>query len=95
MPDVREEARDLGEPAGLAVLTPRELEVLELIAHARTNAEAAKALEISIHAVKFHLAGIYRRLAVTNRTAAAVAYLQHGNGDRNDNGGPTEAGVAS
>jgi LuxR family transcriptional regulator len=79
---VLEEARNVGgAPAGLAVLTPREIEVLELIAHGRTNAEAALALQISVHAVKFHLAGIYRRLAVTNRTAAAVVYLQHVNGN--------------
>ena len=57
-------------------LTPRELEVLQLISSGVTNAEAARRLEISIHAIKFHLAAIYSRLGVSNRTEAAVAYLR-------------------
>lgn len=60
----------------LGALTPRELEVLQMVASGMTNAEAAKHLDVSVHAVKFHLAEIYRRLAVSNRTEAAVAYLQ-------------------
>jgi DNA-binding NarL/FixJ family response regulator len=78
---VLEETREVSVPAGLTALTPREVEVLELVAHGQTNAEAAKSLDISVHAVKFHLAGIYRRLGVTNRTAAAVVFLQQANGD--------------
>jgi DNA-binding CsgD family transcriptional regulator len=65
---------------GLATLTPRELEVLQMIAGGVTNAEAARRLQLSVHAVKFHLAAIYRRLGVTNRTEAAVAYLRSVNG---------------
>jgi DNA-binding CsgD family transcriptional regulator len=65
---------------GLATLTPRELEVLQMIAGGITNAEAARRLELSVHAVKFHLAAIYRRLGVTNRTEAAVTYLRSVNG---------------
>jgi DNA-binding CsgD family transcriptional regulator len=57
-------------------LTPRELEVLQLISSGVTNAEAARRLEITIHAIKFHLAAIYSRLGVSNRTEAAVAYLR-------------------
>jgi DNA-binding NarL/FixJ family response regulator len=77
---VLEEAQSLNTPTGLGSLTPREIEVLELIAHGRTNAEAAQTLNLSVHAIKFHLAGIYRRLGVTNRTAAAVVYLQSPSG---------------
>ena len=61
---------------GVVALTPRELEVLDLVAAGLTNAEAARRLGISIHAVKFHLATIYGRLGVSNRTEAAVAYLR-------------------
>ena len=39
-----------------------------------TNSEVAQRLGVSVHAVKFHLAGIYRKLGVANRTEAAVAY---------------------
>ena len=57
-------------------LTPRELEVLHLISSGVTNAEAARRLHISVHAIKFHLAAIYSRLGVSNRTEAAVTYLR-------------------
>jgi DNA-binding NarL/FixJ family response regulator len=62
--------------AGLEGLTPRELEVLELISGGLTNAEAARRLQVSVHAIKFHLAAIYGRLGVANRTEAAVTYLR-------------------
>ena len=62
--------------ANLVALTPRELEVLQLISSGVTNAEAARRLHISVHAVKFHLAAIYSRLGVSNRTEAAVTYLR-------------------
>lgn len=64
----------------LLPLTPRELEVLQLIASGLTNAEAALRLRVSVHAIKFHLAAIYRRLGVANRTEAAVTYLRFVNG---------------
>jgi len=70
-------ARGRDEPSLLA-LTPRELEVLQMVASGMTNAEAARHLELSVHAIKFHLAEIYRRLGVSNRTEAAVAYFRHG-----------------
>jgi DNA-binding NarL/FixJ family response regulator len=69
------------EARRLALLTPRELEVLEMVSWGLTNAEAALRLNLSIHAIKFHLAAIYRRLGVTNRTEAAVTYLRWGNSD--------------
>jgi DNA-binding CsgD family transcriptional regulator len=57
-------------------LTPRELEVIQMISSGLTNAEAARRLHLSVHAIKFHLAAIYRRLGVNNRTEAAVTYLR-------------------
>jgi DNA-binding CsgD family transcriptional regulator len=68
-------------PPGLIALTPREIEVLQMIAGGMTNAEAARRLQLSVHAIKFHLAAIYRRLGVTNRTEAAVTYLRSMNGN--------------
>lgn len=65
----------------MLALTPREVEVLETIASGMTNAEAARRLDLSVHAIKFHLAAIYRRLGVNNRTEAAVAYLRSMNGN--------------
>jgi DNA-binding NarL/FixJ family response regulator len=68
------------EPSEPVALTPRELEVLQLISSGLSNAEAASRLNVSVHAIKFHLAAIYRRLGVTNRTEAAVTYLRSANG---------------
>jgi DNA-binding CsgD family transcriptional regulator len=60
----------------LVGLTPRELEVLQMISFGHSNAEAARRLDVSVHAIKFHLAAIYTRLGVSNRTEAAVTYLR-------------------
>lgn len=52
-------------------LTAREQMILEAVARGLTNAEIGKELSVSLHTVKFHLANIYRKLVVTNRTEAA------------------------
>lgn len=57
-------------------LSPREVEVLEMASRGLRNREVAARLNISVHAVKFHLAAIYRKLGVANRTEAAVAYVR-------------------
>jgi DNA-binding NarL/FixJ family response regulator len=57
-------------------LSPRETEVLEMISRGLTNSQIAKRLGLSVHAVKFHLASVYRKLGVANRTEAAVTLLQ-------------------
>jgi len=62
-------------------LTPRERQVLELVARGSANKLIARDLEMTQHTVKFHLASIFRKLAVTNRTEAAATYLR-ASGDR-------------
>ena len=42
----------------------------------QTNAQVAAGLGVSIHAVKFHLASVFRKLEVRNRTEAASVYLR-------------------
>jgi DNA-binding CsgD family transcriptional regulator len=71
-----EDPRRRSNGEGTLPLSPRETEVLELASHGMTNAEIARRLRLSVHAVKFHLASIYRKLRVMNRTEAAFAYLQ-------------------
>jgi DNA-binding CsgD family transcriptional regulator len=61
---------------GLLALSPREGEVLAIASLGLTNKEVASRLNVSVHAVKFHLAGIYRKLGVNNRTEATVVYLR-------------------
>jgi len=64
-----------GRTAGrLELLSVREREVLELASLGLTNERVAERLDVTAHAVKFHLASIYRKLGVANRTEAAVAY---------------------
>jgi DNA-binding CsgD family transcriptional regulator len=58
-------------------LSAREQDVLELAASGLTNRQVAERLGLTVHGVKFHLAGAYRKLGVVNRTAAASVYL-HG-----------------
>lgn len=53
-------------------LTPRELEVLHLLASGLTNKDIASRLGISDHTVKFHVNGILGKLGVESRTEAVV-----------------------
>lgn len=50
--------------------------MLEVASLGLSNGQMAMRLNVTTHAVKFHLASIYRKLGVTNRTEAAVAYLR-------------------
>jgi DNA-binding NarL/FixJ family response regulator len=52
-------------------LSPREEQVLRLIAVGATNPEIARSLHLSPHTVKQHACSLYRKLGVRNRTAAA------------------------
>ena len=53
-------------------LSPREREVVALLAQGRTNAEIARALYISEVTVKVHVRHILQKLGVRNRAEAAV-----------------------
>lgn len=51
-------------------LTAREVEILGCLAQGLTNKQAALALQISEHTVKFHVSAIYAKLGVSNRAEA-------------------------
>ena len=57
--------------AGTA-LTPRELEVLKLVAQGLSNPDIARRLFLSEHTVHRHLANILRKLGLSSRSAAAA-----------------------
>lgn len=59
-------------------LTPRETEILELLAQGLANKQIALYLEISEHTVKFHVSSIYAKLGATNRMEAVRMGLQLG-----------------
>ena len=65
-------------PASEARLTPRELEVLQLICDGLSNREIAEQLELSVNTVAVHRANIMNALGV-HKTAELVVYaMQHG-----------------
>jgi DNA-binding NarL/FixJ family response regulator len=61
-----------GEPGLDEALTPRELEVLQLLAEGLANKAIAQRLDISEHTVKFHVNAIMSKLGAQSRTAAVV-----------------------
>lgn len=68
-------------PAGEAAaqsLTPREVEVLRMLAEGLGNKEIARQLGISEHTVKFHLGSIFTKLDATSRTEAVMTGIRLG-----------------
>ena len=59
-------------------LTPRERDVLVLLADGAGNREIASHLDISEHTVKFHLSAIYGKLGASTRTDAVRKALRSG-----------------
>lgn len=57
---------------GLDTLTPREREVLELVAEGLSNTEIGERLGTEVKTVKTHLGNLYQKLHVSNRTQAAA-----------------------
>lgn len=70
-PDI--DSKPLIEP-----LTPREIEVLRLLALGLGNKVIAARLEISEHTVKFHVASILSKLGAASRTEAVTLGIRHG-----------------
>ncbi len=67
-------------PAPFALLTPRELQILQCIADGSSNKMIARALEITDGTVKLHVKAILRKLGMRSRVEAAVAAVEHGLG---------------
>lgn len=80
------EAMDLGggnndsPHRATASLTQRETDILALLAEGRSNRDIARALFLSEKTVKAHLAAVFRKLGVSNRTQAAMAAVSMGIG---------------
>jgi len=67
-------------PRATGSLTQRETDILALLAEGKSNRDISRALFLSEKTVKAHLAAIFRKLGVTNRTQAAMAAVSMGIG---------------
>jgi DNA-binding NarL/FixJ family response regulator len=82
-------------------LTQRENDILALLSEGKSNREIARALFLSEKTVKAHLAAVFRKLGVANRTQAAMAAVGMGMGpgrkpsmdDDEPMAGPRQAGT--
>jgi DNA-binding NarL/FixJ family response regulator len=61
----------------LKMLSPREMEVMELISHSMTNEEIADKLFLSPKTVKTHIRNIFEKAGIRNRVEAALLYTRH------------------
>ena len=72
-------AHAAGKPAEQdAALTPREIEVLTLLAEGASNKSIARRLGISIHTVKFHVASLLDKFEAIGRTDAVTQAVRLG-----------------
>ena len=74
----RWEALDVTDNVKEEPLTPREIQVLELVAEGLSNKRIAARLDISDQTVKFHVSSICGKLGAANRTDAVRRALRRG-----------------
>ncbi len=65
-------------PKASTLLTARELNVLQMVVEGRSNLEIGEVLNVSLDTVKSHMTHILNKLAVSDRTQAAVKALREG-----------------
>ena len=64
----------------LSRLSPRQVDVLKLLARGLSNKEIARTLELSPYTIRIHVSGIFKVLGVTSRAAAASIAVSNGFG---------------
>jgi DNA-binding NarL/FixJ family response regulator len=68
----------VGTPTGVAALSTREAEVLDLICRGMSNLEIADQLFVSVNSVKTYVRQIYQKIGVARRAQAVAWGLAHG-----------------
>jgi two-component system, NarL family, response regulator len=64
--------------ATLSDLTPREIQILQLVLAGQTNREIAAGIFVSEKTVEFHLNNIYTKVGVRKRSLATIWAIQQG-----------------
>ena len=64
--------------ANLSDLTPREIEILQLVIAGKTNRAIAREIYISEKTVEFHLENIYTKIGARTRLMAGIWAVQQG-----------------
>ncbi|MDO9051671.1 MAG: response regulator transcription factor [Methylotenera sp.] len=76
---IRTPQSDSAKPeSSLGKLTPREREVIAMLASGASNKEIARTLDLAESTVKIHVQGILRKLNLASRVQAAVYAVEHG-----------------
>lgn len=78
LPELPVTTRSLDSTAPVQALTPREIEVLGMMAQGLANKAIARCLGISEHTVKFHISSIFTKLNASSRTEAVMLGARQG-----------------
>ena len=74
---IRMEKKVTAEKEEAPHLSPRETQIIQLIAKGASNKEIARSLDIAESTVKIHVQGILRKLNLTSRVQAAIYAIDH------------------
>ena len=78
-------------PPGAGALTPREDDVLRLLARGRSNKHIAVELSLGVRTVEGHVSNIFAKLGVASRTEAVLYALSHHRADPDSYDGPARS----
>jgi len=76
--EFRRLASQVGQDQGLAGLTPKEVEILKLLATGLSNKEIGRELCLAEKTVKNYLSTVFQKLQISDRVQAAIYALKHG-----------------
>lgn len=78
----KKEPSPIADAQGTALLTPRELSLVELVAQGRTNRDISRELNLSEHTVRNYLFRIFNKLGTSNRLELALYAINRKESDK-------------